>query len=160
MPYENFATALPDPSPSRSALDSYGEKSAWCLSRNPVNPCRNLGSSYRLKVTLPAHSSPARKSLGSTSETCVTRQDARVSSTSAELNTRSIYVARGAEVENNWLENRANRCYKAGSSPEDGAGHYAFQRLRQKWFTPRIRPKFKFVRRRILCHWIVFCPWN
>ena len=50
------------------------------------------------------------------------------------------------EVDNNWLENRANRWYKAGSSPDDGAGHYAFQRLRQKWFTPRIRPKFKFVR--------------
>ncbi len=97
-------------------------------------------------MTLPAHSSLTPKSLGSTSETCVTGQDARVSSTSAELKTRSIYVARSTEVDNNWLENRANRWYKAGSSPDDGAGHYAFQRLRQKWFTPRIAPKFKFVR--------------
>ena len=82
---------------------------------------------------------------GSTSETCVTGQDARVPSTSAELNTRSIYVARSAEVDNNWLGNRANRWYKARSNPDDGAGHYAFRRLRQKWFTPRIGPKFKFV---------------
>jgi GSCFA family len=83
-------------------------------------------------MTLPAHSSPAPKSLGS--------------STCAELNARSIYVARSAEVDSNWLENRANRWYKTGSSPNDSAGEYAFQRLRQKWFTPRIRPKFKFVR--------------
>ena len=103
-----------------------GEKFALCLSRNPVNPCRNLGFSYRLNVTLPAHSSPTPKSLGSTSETCVTGQDARVSSTSSELNTRSIYVARSTEVDKNWLENRANRWYKAGSSPDDGAGTTRF----------------------------------
>jgi hypothetical protein len=66
--------------------------------------------------------------------------------TSAELDTRSIYVARSTEVDKNWLDNRANRWYKAGSSPDDNVGQYAFQRLRQKWFTPRIRPKFKFVR--------------
>jgi len=49
-------------------------------------------------------------------------------------------------VDNNWLKNRANRWYKAGESPADNAGDYAFQRLRQKWFTPRISSKFKFVR--------------
>jgi hypothetical protein len=59
---------------------------------------------------------------------------------------RSIYVAGSAEVDSNWLENRANRWYKAGLNAEDNAGQYAFQRLRQKWFTPRIRPKFKFGR--------------
>src|SRR5262245_6633236 len=58
----------------------------------------------------------------------------------------SIYVARSAEVDNNWLANRANRWYKAGLSSEDDAGEYAFQRLQQAWFTPRIRPKFKFSR--------------
>jgi len=66
-------------------------------------------------------------------------------STPVLADSRSIYVARSAEVDNDWLENRANRWYKAGSSPDDNAGDYAFQRLRQKWFTPRIRPKFKFV---------------
>src|ERR1041385_2737518 len=57
---------------------------------------------------------------------------------------RSIYVARSAEVDNDWLENSANHWYKAGSSPNDTAGPHAFQRLRQTWFTPRITPKFKF----------------
>lgn len=97
-------------------------------------------------MTLPAHSSPKPKSLASTFETGGTGQNAGVSSASAELDTRSIYVARSTEVNSNWLENRANRWYKAGSSPNDGAGQYAFQRLRQKWFTPQIEPKFKFVR--------------
>ena len=46
---------------------------------------------------------------------------------------QSIYVARSAEVDNNWLENRANRWYKAGLSAGDSAGQYAFQRLRQTW---------------------------
>jgi hypothetical protein len=56
---------------------------------------------------------------------------------------RSIYIARSAEVENDWLGNCAKYWYTAGSSAEDSAGQYAFQRLRQ---TPRITPKFKFAR--------------
>jgi hypothetical protein len=28
-------------------------------------------------------------------------------------------------------------------APDDPPGNYAFQRLRQTWFTPRIKPKFK-----------------
>jgi GSCFA family len=92
-------------------------------------------------VRLPPHSSPTPQS-----ETPLSGQDACVSSTSAELDTRSIYVARSTEVKDNWLENPANRWYKAGSSPDDEAGHYAFQRLRHKWFMPRISPKFKFMR--------------
>ena len=59
---------------------------------------------------------------------------------------RSIYVAGSAEVNHNWLENRANRWYKAGLNAEDKVGQYAFQRLRQTWFTPQIRPKFRFER--------------
>ena len=49
-------------------------------------------------------------------------------------------------MDNDWLENRANHWYKAGSNAEDNAGPYAFQRLRQTWFRPRITPKFKFAR--------------
>ena len=94
-------------------------------------------------MTLPAHSSSTPKSLDSTSETRVTGQGARVSSTSAELDTRSIYVATSAEVDENWLENRANRWYKTGSEPDDVSGEYAFQRLRQTWFTPHVVPKFR-----------------
>ena len=59
---------------------------------------------------------------------------------------RSIYVAGSAEVNHNWLENRANRWYKAGLNAEDNVGQYAFQRLRQTWFTPQISPKFRFER--------------
>lgn len=83
-----------------------------------------------------AHSSATSKSLGLASETCVAKQ----------VETRSIYVAGSAEVENNWLENRANRWYQAGLSPNEKGGQYAFQRLRQAWFMPQIRPKFKFAR--------------
>ena len=49
-------------------------------------------------------------------------------------------------MDNNWVENRANRWYKTGLSPDDKAGQYAFQRLRQTWFTPQITPKFKLAR--------------
>jgi hypothetical protein len=42
-----------------------------------------------------------------------------------------------------WPQNRANRWYKEGADPIDLTGHYAFQRLRQTWFTPQINPKFK-----------------
>ena len=59
---------------------------------------------------------------------------------------RSIYVAGSAEVNHNWLENRANRWYKAGLNAEDKVGQYAFQRLPQTRFTPQIRPKFRFER--------------
>ncbi|MGE5214289.1 MAG: GSCFA domain-containing protein [Nitrospirota bacterium] len=59
---------------------------------------------------------------------------------------RSIYVAKSAEVDKDWLENRANHWYKAGSRADDKAGQYAFQRLQQTWFTPRITSKFKFAR--------------
>ena len=56
---------------------------------------------------------------------------------------RSIYVATSAEVDNNWLQNRANRWYKQGSNPDDLTSDYAYQRLLQKWFIPEIEPKFK-----------------
>ena len=56
---------------------------------------------------------------------------------------RSIYVATSAEVDNNWLQNRANRWYKQGSNPDDLTSDYACQRLLRKWFIPEIEPKFK-----------------
>jgi hypothetical protein len=56
---------------------------------------------------------------------------------------RSIYVATSAEVDNNWLQNRANRWYKQGSNPDDLTSDYAYQRLLRKWFIPEIEPKFK-----------------
>jgi GSCFA family protein len=68
----------------------------------------------------------------------------RASSTFAPLDSRSIYVATSAEVDNNWRRNRANRWYKRGAAHDDLTGDYAFQRLQQKWFTPEIEPKFRF----------------
>ena len=64
-------------------------------------------------------------------------------STSVPADSRSIYVATSAEVDNNWLQNRANRWYKRGSNPDDLTSDYAYQRLLQKWFIPEIEPKFK-----------------
>jgi hypothetical protein len=64
-------------------------------------------------------------------------------STSVLADSRSIYVATSAEVDNNWLQNRANRWYKRGSNPDDLTSDYACQRLLQKWFIPEIEPKFK-----------------
>jgi len=95
---------------------------------------------------LPAHSSSALKAFGSTPETRIGSEGGHASFSSAPRDSRSIYVATSAEVEQNWLENPANCWYKAGSDPDDVTGTYAFQRLRQKWFMPRIEPKFKFVR--------------
>jgi hypothetical protein len=55
---------------------------------------------------------------------------------------KSPYVATAAEALKNWQQNRANRWYKDGADPTDLRGDYAFQRLRQTWFTPKIDPKF------------------
>jgi len=59
---------------------------------------------------------------------------------------RSLYIASATEVSNNWRENSANQWYKDGANPADAAGLYAFQRLCQTWFTPKIDPKFKLRR--------------
>jgi GSCFA family protein len=55
----------------------------------------------------------------------------------------SIYVATGAEARWNYAKNWAKTWYKQGADLKDAAGKYAFQRLRQTWFTPKIDPKFK-----------------
>jgi GSCFA family len=55
----------------------------------------------------------------------------------------SIYVATGAEARWNYAKNWAKTWYKQGADPNDAVGKYAFQRLRQTWFTPKIDPKFK-----------------
>ena len=54
---------------------------------------------------------------------------------------KSPYVATAAEAVKNWQQNRANRWYKDGADPTDLRGDYAFQRLRQTFFTPKIEPK-------------------
>src|SRR5256886_4022334 len=46
----------------------------------------------------------------------------------------------------NYSGNATRTWYKDGAEPNDPAGKYAFQRLRETWFTPRINPKFKLHR--------------
>jgi len=55
----------------------------------------------------------------------------------------STYVATAAEAIRNYRENPARSWYKDGADPNDPSGAYAFQRLRQTWFMPKIDPKFK-----------------
>jgi hypothetical protein len=78
------------------------------------------------------------------SQASIGEQAVRVSRDTAPSNRESVYVATGAEALKNWQQNRANRWYKDGADPNDLTGDYAFQRLRQTWFTPKIDPKFKF----------------
>jgi len=58
----------------------------------------------------------------------------------------SPYVATAADAMKNYSGNATRTWYKDGVEPNDPAGKYAFQRLRETWFTPRINPKFKLHR--------------
>jgi hypothetical protein len=58
----------------------------------------------------------------------------------------STYVATACEALRNYDQNCANRWYKDEADANDPAGKFAFQRLRQTWFTPEIDPKFKLRR--------------
>src|SRR6266496_2435056 len=58
----------------------------------------------------------------------------------------SPYVATAADAMKNYSGNATRTWYKDGVEPNDPAGKYAFQRLRETWFTPRINPKFKLRR--------------
>jgi GSCFA family len=77
------------------------------------------------------------------SETRLSEPPVPVSSSPAPPVSGSTYVATAAEALKNWQQNRANRWYEKGANPDDLTGDYAFQRLRQTWFTPKIEPKFK-----------------
>jgi hypothetical protein len=59
---------------------------------------------------------------------------------------KSPYVATATEAMKNYRENDAGIWYKDGTDPDDPGGKYAFQRLRQTWFTPKVDPKFKLCR--------------
>jgi len=56
---------------------------------------------------------------------------------------QSSYIATAAETVKNYVENWAGVWFRENVDPDDSAGKYAFQRLRQTWFTPKIDPKFK-----------------
>jgi hypothetical protein len=58
----------------------------------------------------------------------------------------STYVATAKDALWNCNRNYARTWYKDDADPRDSTGNYAFQRLRQTWFTPSIKPKFKLHR--------------
>ncbi len=78
------------------------------------------------------------------SETCISRPPVSESSSTAPPVSGSTYVATAAEALKNWKQNRASRWYRKGANPDDPTGDYAFQRLRQTRFTPKIEANFKF----------------
>ncbi len=59
---------------------------------------------------------------------------------------KSPHVASAAEAFKNYRENPAATWYKGNTDSNDSSGKYAFQRLRQTWFTPQVVPKFKLRR--------------
>jgi hypothetical protein len=59
---------------------------------------------------------------------------------------KSPCVATTAEAIKNYLQNKARTWYRDSVEADDRDGKYAFQRLREIWFTPQIEPKFKLRR--------------
>ncbi len=80
------------------------------------------------------------------SEICVSEPPVPVSSSIWAQGLASTYVATAAEAVRNWRKNPASRWYRDGADPNHVTGEYAFQRLHQTWFSPKIDPKFKFRR--------------
>ena len=56
---------------------------------------------------------------------------------------KSAYVATAAEAMKNYLQNKARTWYRDSVETDNRDGKYAFQRLRETWFTPQVEPKFK-----------------
>ena len=80
------------------------------------------------------------------SETCVDDSIGSRQPTACLSPAKSLRVAGAAEAVNNYRENPAATWYKDNTDPNDSSGKYAFQRLRQTWFTPHVVPKFKLRR--------------
>src|SRR5262249_49632969 len=59
---------------------------------------------------------------------------------------KSPCVATAAEAMKNYLQNKARTWYRENVETDDRDGKYAFQKLRETWFTPQIQPKFKLRR--------------
>ena len=59
---------------------------------------------------------------------------------------KSPYVATAAEAMKNYLQNKARTWYRENVETDNRDGKYAFQKLRETWFTPQIQPKFKLRR--------------
>ena len=59
---------------------------------------------------------------------------------------KSPSVVTAAEAIENYLQNKARTWYRDSVEADDRDGKYAFQKLRETWFTPQIEPKFKLRR--------------
>jgi hypothetical protein len=60
--------------------------------------------------------------------------------------TESHRILSAADAVKNYTTNEARTWYKDNVDHADLAGKFAFQRLRQTWFTPQVSPKFKLRR--------------
>jgi hypothetical protein len=59
---------------------------------------------------------------------------------------KSYRVLTAADAVKNYANNQARTWYKENVDPDDLTGKFAFQRLRQTWFTPHVVPKFELRR--------------
>src|SRR6266568_9388137 len=91
---------------------------------------------------------PARKkeSFDPMSEACIREITAPEASSVPSQMPTSTYVATAKEALWNCNRNYARTWYKDDADPNDPGGNYAFQRLRETWFTPNIKPKFRLQR--------------
>jgi hypothetical protein len=80
------------------------------------------------------------------SEACLSETTAFNPESARRPLSKSPYVATAAEAIKNYEENRSPKWYKDNADPDDHNGKYAFQRLRQTWFAPKVNPKFKLRR--------------
>jgi hypothetical protein len=80
------------------------------------------------------------------SEACLSETISSSPPIDSAMSTRSPYVATAAEAMKNYAQNGVRTWYKDGLDPNDQTGKYAFQRLRQTWFTPQVDAKFKLRR--------------
>jgi hypothetical protein len=113
--------------------NSTGEKRAPCLAPQRTRTHQTSGSF--MQIANPTMSGPA------VDESVESR-----SPNAWQCSGYSPHVATAAEVLKNYRENPAAVWYKDGADQNDHAGKYAFQRLRQTWFTPHVTPKFKLRR--------------
>src|SRR5436305_6669352 len=80
------------------------------------------------------------------SESCVDDSTASSRSDAWPSAAKSLRAATAADAVKNYRENPGATWYKDNADPNDSSGKYAFQRLRETWFTPHIVPKFKLRR--------------
>jgi hypothetical protein len=59
---------------------------------------------------------------------------------------KSPRVVTAAEAMKNYLQNKARTWYRESVEADTRDGKYAFQRLRETWFTPQVHPKFRLRR--------------